>query len=434
MTTRSLRSLLCCSTSLSARAGSCLLAALFALACSSGKDTTITLPPEGEEQPAPGDGDTPPGPDPSVYAMLSIVWSDDEPTGYVLLTDTLDTEQPSLDDALEVPGYASMAAVGGNLLVASGDDPSITQYAIGDDLTWQRGPTLSFLNQGLEEAGFFRQYLLEDSVAYTDLDVSKRVVWDPSALEIVGVRETSELPLERDGLPLYANFNRSYHQFEGRVLRPFSYHDDDWYVWAADTQIVAYDPTTQEEATILDAPCPALDSVSVDEAGNSYFSTWEYAALRGLMGDPAPCVVRVTPEGELDTSWPPDMTAWTGGRLFKLFRYVGDGKAIALVLHDEEFDDVDYAGLDVDAFYELEGLHYRLWLFDLEQQTARPLEGIAPEDTSSTYSLARLDDRTFVFTSATDFSSTKVFELGADGAVSERFEVPGLVYQWLKLR
>ncbi|MET0413156.1 MAG: hypothetical protein ABW217_17755 [Polyangiaceae bacterium] len=432
MTTRLTRPLLRCSTSLRARAGLCLIGAHLALACSSGKDTTLTLPPEGAEQP---DAMDPPStPDPSVYAMLSIVWSDDEPTGYVLLSDTLDAEQPSLDDALEVPGYASMAAVGGNLLVASGDEPSITRYTVGDDLTWQRGPTLSFLNQGLEEAGFFRQYLLEESTAYTELEVSKRVVWDPSALEIVGVRETSQLPLERDGLPLYANFNRSYHQFEGRVLRPFSYHDDDWYVWAADTQIVAYDPSTQEEATILDAPCPALDTVSVDEAGNSYFSTWEYAGLRALMGQPAPCVVRVTPEGELDSSWETDLTAWTGGRQIKLFRYVADGKAVALVLHDEDFDDVDFEALDPDGFYELEGQNYRFWLFDLEQQTAAPLAGIAAEDVSSTYSLARLDQRTFLFTAAADSSYTTVYELDASGNVSERFEAPGLVYQWLKLR
>lgn len=444
MTTRIDSPLLCSSTALRAprpasptralvHAGLCLLGAHLALACSSGKDTT-TLSSDAEEQPVPGDIDTPLAPDPSVYAMLSIVWSDDEPTGYVLLSDTLDLARVSLADAREVPGYASMAAVGGDLLVASGDEPSITRYVVGDDLSWQQGPTLSFLNQGLDEAGFYRQYLLEDSTAYTDLEVNKRIVWDPSALEIVDVLETSQLPLERDGLPLFANFNRSYHRFEGAVLRPFSYHDEDWYVWAADTQIVAYDPNTQEEASILDAPCPALDTVSRDEAGNSYFSTWEYAALHGLMGHPAPCVVRVTPDGALDASWTPDMTEWTGGRLFKLFQYVADGKAIALVLHDEDFDAVDFTGLDSDGFYELEGQNYRLWLFDLEQQTAQPLAGVAAEDVSSTYSLARLDGRTFLFTAAADSAFSKIYELDAAGNVSERFEAPGLVYQWLKLR
>lgn len=401
-------------------------------ACSSSDDDAPL--PEATAGTDPGnDNGTQPDSDEPVYAMLFIVWSDDGPTGYVSLSDTVERSSVVLNEAREVPGYASIAAVGGNLLVASGDEPSITRYSIGDDLTWQDGPTLSFANQGLEEAGFYRQYLADDDTAYLELEVNKRVLWDPMALEIRDVLETSSLPLERDGLPLFANYNRAYHRFDGNVLRPFSYHDEDWYEWAADTQIVVYDAATQEEAGVLDAPCPALDTVSRDEAGNLYFSTWEYGALHGLSGRPAPCVAKINADGTLGTM--PDLTQWTEGRQLKLFHYLSDGKGVAAVLHHEEYGDIDFTALDIDGFYDIDGLHYRLWLFDLEQETARPLEGIAEGyNVNATYSIAKLDGKSFLFVSAEDFSNTKVYELDASGSVTERFEVPGVVYQWLKVR
>lgn len=429
-----------CSALLSAGLWLCGASALLACSSSDDGDSPLPVPTAGtdptDSDPTnadPMDGASTTPAEPSLYALLYLVWSDDGPTGYVSLSDTLERSSVSLSDSREVPGYASMAAVGGDLLIASGDEPSITRYTIGEDLAWQSGPTLSFANQGVEAAGFFRQFIATDDTAYAELEVNKRVVWDPTALEIRGVKETSILPLEQDGLALFANYNRSYHRFEGNVMRPFSYHDEDWYEWAPNTQLVVYDSSTQDETTVLDAPCPGLDTVTTDEAGNSYFSTWEYPALHGLAGRAAPCVTRVNADGTLGTL--PDLTQWTDGRQLKLFNYISDGKALAAVLHHEDYGDVDFPGLDIDGFYEIEGLHYRLWLFDLEQQSARPVEGIAEGyNVNSTYSIAKLDGRAFVFVSAEDSSNTKVYELDPSGTVTERFEVPGVAYQWAKVR
>jgi hypothetical protein len=57
-----------------------------------------------------------------------------------------------------------------------------------------------------------------------------------------------------------------------------------------------YDPETHEEASVIDAPCPALEVESRDEAGNAYFSAWTYGPELGMYGDgPAVCVARITP-------------------------------------------------------------------------------------------------------------------------------------------
>ncbi|MEY4549207.1 MAG: hypothetical protein RL685_5402 [Pseudomonadota bacterium] len=196
--------------------GLCLSLSCCLLFGCSGDDDDAPLPAgtAGTPRPSQGNEDTggpnPGGPNPGdsvsesdpVYALLFLIWSDDRPTGYVKLGGTLDESDISLSDVREVPGYASIASAGGELMVASGDEPSITRYAIGEDLSWQEGPSLSFANQGVEEAGFFRQYLLNDDTAYTDLEANKRVVWDPTAFEIRGVTANSTLPLQRDGLSL----------------------------------------------------------------------------------------------------------------------------------------------------------------------------------------------------------------------------------------
>lgn len=414
---------------------SCVWAGGLLLACSDSADvleaeTAASAPPPASSA-APPSAAAPQ----SVYAMLSIIWSDAGPTSYVMLSDSLDSGAVPMERAREFPGYASIAAIAGQLLVSSGDAPAITRFEIGAGPTWQEGPTLSFANQGVLEAGFYQQYLLGNEAAQADLEVTTRVVWDPSAFEIRGVLSGSSIAPERGGVPLFSNYNRAYHTFQDRILRPFSYHDADWYQWAPDTQIAVYDPATQEETRVVDVPCPALDTLTQDELGNTYLSTWEYPALHGLAGRPAPCVARLTPQGELDPSWSTDLTTWTEGRPTKLFYYVGGGRAVASVLHAEEYGQVDFASLDADGFWEIEGQHYRLWLFDLEAREARPLEGVAPGfNVGATFSRAVIDGRVFLFLGAQDSSVTKVYELDGSGNLSELFESPGLIYQWLKVR
>jgi len=245
--------------------------------------------------------------------------------------------------------------------------------------------------------------------------------------------------LQRDGLDLFANYNRAYFAFDGPVVRPFSYHDQDWFRWADGSLLVVYDPETNTERSVIEVPCPGLDTITRDERGNLYFSTWEYPALHALTGTGrAPCVVRVTPDGALDAGWAPDLATWTGGRQVMNVRYIGRGKAIGAVLHAEKFGaDFDFqaAVSDIDAFWGAYGLNYRLWMFDLDAGTAEPVRGLPDEDLSPNYSHAELDGRIFLLREANDFSLTTVYELSLDGEATERFQViGGSSYQWVKLR
>jgi hypothetical protein len=381
-----------------------------------------------------------------VYALVAHVWSDDGPTGYVALTNTLEVEEVSLTEAREFSGYASVAVANGQLLVnPSAEDPTIERYRITDALDWvSAGTALSFLNEGPDQVGFYKQYRRGDREALVDVDVVGRVVWDPLEFSIQGAAPDVVLPMQRDGLDLFANLNRTYFVFDGDVLQPFSYHDQDWFRWSPDTEIVVYGALDREPKDILHVACPGLDSITRDEQGNTYLATWEYSALTPLMGTgPAPCVVRLTPENQIDLGWNPDLRDLTGGREIVNFRYVGHGKAIAAVLHDEEYgDDYDFSTLaeNVDDFWAFSSQFHRLWMFDLDARTAVPVEGIDDfEFVNPWFFHAAMDGRTFVFLGEGSANNnnpptTVIYELDGAGHAERRFEVEGGVVQWLRVR
>jgi len=381
----------------------------------------------GGEQPAPSAG--------PLYALQTYVFGvDDSVTSYVTLTDTLDISSLPNDQAREFPGYALISAIDGKLLVSDGESPIITRYEITPEREWREVDTISFANYGITggAAGFERHWFLSPTTAYVTLDVSDRVVWNPSEMRIMGVMEDSALQLERDGLQLDATFNRQPRVMRGPVLKPFYYRDADWFMFGPTTPVAVYDPATNAEQKVIDVPCPALEVPSQDEDGNTYLSSWTYGATLGLYGmGPELCIRRITPDATLDEAWNPDLTAWTEGRPVKTFRYLGGGKAVATVLHTDELN-IDFTQpYNEDDALEVD-LHWRLWLFDLTAETARPIENIGAIDSAFLWSV--FEGRTFVFVPYSDWSRSKVFELDAAGNATERFEATGFVNEWIRIR
>jgi hypothetical protein len=370
------------------------------------------------------------------YALQTTVYNLDESvSSYVAITDSLALEDVTLDNAREFPGYAFISTIGGHLLVSAGEEPRIDRFDVSAALGWEDAGSISFANFGVGAggAGFERQWFLDEHTAYLTLEVTRRIVWDPTDFVIDGVVDDTALPAERDGLVLDAVFNRPPEILRGPVLKPFYYRDEDWFQFGPATSIAVYDPETHAEAAILDVPCPALEVASQDEAGNTYFSPWTYGPALALFDvGPAPCVRRIGAGATLDTTWAPDLTTWTDGRHTGVFRYLADGKALGTVLHHDEVEADFTMGYDEDVANEL-SLHWKLWLFDLATETARPVEGVGA--TGGGFQWARLDGRTFVFIPNEDWSATTVFEIDPVTAVATaRFSVPGLVNNWVKVR
>jgi hypothetical protein len=151
----------------------------------------------------------------------------------------------------------------------------------------------------------------------------------------------------------------------------------------------------------------------------------------------------LTPDNELDPTWDLDLTSLTDGRVVVNFRYIGGGKAIAAVLHHEEYGeqfDFKRLGENTDDFWATAAQFHRLWMFDLDERSAAPIEGIDDfEFANPGYFHSTLDGRTFVFlgdgnSGTNNFDTTFVYELHRSGHATRVFSAPGTVTQWVQVR
>jgi hypothetical protein len=322
----------------------------------------------------------------------------------------------------------------GELFVASDIDLSVTRYDINDEQRWSDHGRVSFQNQGLEGWQVQLGNLVGDEAAYMPFDVSSRLVWSPKGLEIDSKRTTSGVQIEKDGLTAYGN-GWDFSLKQGPPLFVFTYENlTDYGDRGTHVEVAVYDPKTHEEQRVFEVPCPGISYTSQDEEGNTYLANWDYWPTRALYGlAPAACVRRLKLDGSLDETWVPDLTEWTGGRHVMYWEYLKDGKAIGNVLHHELLD-ADFSGaLEPDVEYEIQnGEYYRPWLFDLVAETAKPIEGF--EEMLWALPLATVDGRTFAMLPYDDWRRSEVYEISLDGTATHRFDAPGYVESWTRIR
>jgi hypothetical protein len=374
-----------------------------------------------------------------LYAMMVQVYDIDgeDRTVYVSLTDTLDIDSVDLKQAREFSGVANLAAIDGDLLISSGTEPTITKFSISEDFTWTERDEVSFAEYPFSDnANFYYQYVLNVQTAYMPYDITKRLIWNPTEMVIDEMRDDSKLEIERGSLLAEVGGNRNGIHFDGPVQQAFYFTDKDYFDFDQGSVIAIYDEKTHDERELISVPCPGLSMASQDEDGYTYYGTWTFQGTRALFGEgPKPCIARLKPDLTLDEDWTTDLRDLTDGRHVNNFRYIGKGRAIGNVLHHEMLD-VDWdRGYDADVAETIDqsGEHWRLWLFDLDEGTAKPVDNIDVA-TSSGAQFAVLDGRTFVFLPYDDWGRTKIYELDAAGKATERADTSGDVFKWIRVR
>jgi hypothetical protein len=372
--------------------------------------------------------------DEPLYAMMIQVYDPEDRTVYVSLSNTLDIESTELESAREFASVANFAEIGGRVLVSSGSGATITEFDVSDQFDWFEGRTVGFTGYPLlDNANFYYQFVVDESHALLPYEGTSRILWNPSEMVIEGTLEDTSLPEAEPGLTREAGGNRNAVHYDASVMQAVFYHDDDWYDYGTRSHVIVYDEETFAEERIHDVPCPALSLATRDEQGNTYFAAWDLPTTSLLDEAPATCVAKVDADNELvDTI---DLRDWTDGRAVGNFRYVGNGKAFANVLHHEVFGVQSTAELDAETLDNLwmGGPHWKLWLFDVEAGTGAPVEGIDVEMTTGAQ-FALIDGRTFVFVPYDDWARTKAYELAANGTATEHFDTVGDVYQWVRVR
>ncbi|UJR86660.1 MxcI [Sandaracinus amylolyticus] len=375
-----------------------------------------------------GDDGGGPGAVAAQYAVASTVFGDEGTTTYVVFLDALDAGDVDLSSAREFAGWATIGGVERMLFVGDGEAPTLTRYSADEQGTFAESGRLSFLDFGAAGA-LYRNVFGDSSRAFMAVDDVQRVAWDPTTLEAIGVVELEGVDTARDGLAVRASFDRGAVAREGRVLHPHYFADDDYYRFAPASQIAVIDTATGEAREVLEAPCPGLDVASVDEAGNAYFSNWVFSAPAPHFDEsaPRPCVVRVPADRDaVDTTWTRDLSTLVGDRPTAAFRYLADGVALVAVLHTEELP------ADVVPGQAALATAWRLWRVDTTSWTAAPIDELGLFS-GGYYAFRVGGDRTIVLLPTNDYGSTSAYEIGAEGAPTLRFTIPGWAYQLVEL-
>lgn len=372
-----------------------------------------------------------------VYVMMTQVYTADDRIIYFSTSDSLDIDSVSFGDATESPSVANFTALDGKLYISSGEEPKITQYDVLPDRSLEKTGEISFGAYPLgDNANFYYHYIVDENLAYLPYETTKRIAWSPKDMTILSDESTSTIP-QMDGLLLVnSGGNRTGVKYpSGPVMQPFFYTNEEWSDFGTGSKIVSYDKASHDEAKIQDVPCPGLTLTTRDEQGYTYFSTNAYSPLKHLHDDaePAPCVVRAKPDGNIDTAWTTDLTSLTGGRYVMNFRYLANGFAFAAVLDHEAL------GLDFTQPYDVasEELTYpaevwEMWLFDLNSNTAKKIEGV---DLPANWGQhAVIDGRMFMMIVYDDYGKTRVYEISEAGVATKKFDVDGDVFKWERLR
>ncbi|OJH39527.1 MxcI [Cystobacter ferrugineus] len=376
--------------------------------------------------------DEQPGPrEKPVYSLATTIFSQAGSATYVSVFDSLDVTGLDLEKAREHSGFATIGAVDGALFVGSGEAPEVLRYNVSDDGSLQDAGKVSFANYGLQSAALYLNHFVDSTSAYMSLDETRRIVWNPSTMQISGALDAQGLASEREGLVVKSSYDRARVVRDGFSFQPFYWTDGTYYDFLPGSQIAVYSNADDSLVKLIDAPCPGLDVATQDEAGNIYFSNWVFSAAAPVLEDSAPdtCVVRIKAgEQVLDSAWTRSLSALVGNRQTAAYRYLANGVGIVAVFHAENV----VINNETEPSVITSGNHWKLWRVNLDAGTAAPVEGL--DFIAGGYYAFRIEGRTFLLLPTSDYARTSIWELGVDGAAVKRFETLGWAYQLVKVR
>jgi hypothetical protein len=410
------------------------LVLLAPVACSDGA-TIIVQTPEAS-QPEPGGTDAPsgieasPSPQAPLYAVATVVSGPEESNMYLRVLDSLEPQEDlDLRLAREFPGWSDVKASGGKLFVSSGEGPTVMRFSVNERRELVEEGRISFAAY-TEDAAMYTQAFISETKAYLSVGANEYVVWNPATLAITGTITGPELA------PVGAA-EAAPAQDRGMVVRGQRlYHSINWfdyenYDMPPTSQIVVIDTETDSIIGSVDAPCPYLEPGTLDEDGNIYFSNWVYSPAATWVNDQArACAVRI-PAGsdELDPDFRLEFADVTGGHEAAAMEYLGGGRALLSVFHEEKqaFDPaVDHPS---DWLF---GANWRFSMLDLETREAREIDALGWH--SGGYYARRIQEQNYVLVPGTNYESTQLFRLSENGDVTRILGMNGWSVRVIELR
>lgn len=356
------------------------------------------------------------------YPMLSVVFGDEANTTYLSVLDSLAVQDVSHDGARELAGWADLWVLRDKLFVADGEAPVLTRYSLAEDRALVEEGKLSFQAYGTDNAAFWGHLFVDERKAYW-FNTSQRevVIWNPQSLEIESSFALPALPDRVSQTLAGPTADRSSVVRGDRAYVPFYWADWTDYELSEDSVILVIDTQSNEVIDALSVPCPEINFATTTDDGTIYFSNWGYSAIPTLLdGKAQACAVRVLPgTDQLDPDWSLTFADVTEGREASSLRYVGDGKALLTVLHDERLE----VTADADRFALTDSANWRLWLLDLTTLEAEPLDALgwhAP----GLYG-TRVGGETLLSVPSAAYDSSTTYRFSADGSAEKLWQSTG---------
>jgi hypothetical protein len=166
--------------------------------------------------------------------------------------------------------------------------------------------------------------------------------------------------------------------------------------------------------------CPNLNFATRDDDGNIYFSNWVFGVLGALTLDkPSTCAVRIPAGSDQLDDWTFRFADVTDGREGAALAYIGDGKMLMSVFHEERVEISEHT-----SPADLEGsADWRYWTLDLETMQAEPVNAI--DFNAGGLYAERIEGRLYLLVPSADYGSTTAYGWDDDGEVSKAWRITG---------
>jgi hypothetical protein len=364
------------------------------------------------------------------FLTNSVVFGDEANTSYVSLLPDLSSPEIDLSAAREFSGWADVWVHDEHVYIADGEAPLVTKFALRDGQLVERG-RISFQGRGAPSAAFWTNLFVSAHKAYLfNIDAREVVIWDPETMEITGSFELPELP-DRGAQTLQVpSADRSSVVRGDRAYVPTLWANWDEFSLSEDSVILVIDTKLDKVIDTLSVPCTNLNVATQDDEGAIYFSNWVFSIAATLMqGKPSACAVRI-PAGsdQLDAEWSLTFADVTDGREAAALQYLGDGKALMSVFHDER------ASIDreTDPNELIATANWKFWAIDLETFEASPIDELGWH-AGGVYG-ERVDGQYYLLVPSADYAETVVYQVSSDGSAEERWRTTGWSNRLFSLR
>lgn len=363
----------------------------------------------------------------SAYLGATRVFGPDSSSGYLFSVDSLDASSTvDLSTAIEIDDAWVFGDANPYFFTATIFSPEITQWSIDESGAIVRGPTVSFINEGVGgtyTAAFTAMYA-EDKSYFADSTSMQVVVWDPSAMQFV-----KTIPIPTEDIPGYFPWIYLVVR-EHDIVANIYFQSDDLVHFQPFVRTVVIDPETDTVVeTHDDDRCGSLGIAGLASDGTIYYSAVDYnATIAGVFGEgygASSCAFRVQPgEGSLDESFTVDLSSLVGGRPAGSAYLVDDDELIFHVWNDwlvdatpENFEDTRFEP------------GYTWYRWRIGSDTATELPDQLPSTEGGDF--ATIGGRVYAFRANADYSETSVARFEDDGHFTSGLTVPGWIVKMI---